>query len=452
MMRWRKIYVIGAALFLCWNIVTYYVFLNNIHSRGVLTRLNDQLLTLKEEVHRQIRDNDDLLEEIKLQKDILLRQQKALGRPNPLDVKIPERVEPAKPVVADTVQQVYPYESYVIPVVVIACNRPTVRKCLDLLLKYRPSKEKFPIIVSQDCNHQETAKVISNYGDKLTHIKQPDQSNIYLPPKEVKYQGYYRISRHYKWALGQIFNHFKYDSVIIVEDDLDVAPDFYEYFLASYPILRDDPTLWCVSAWNDNGKEKLISRDNALLYRTDFFPGLGWMMTSQLWQELEPKWPGGFWDDWMRLPEQRNDRACIRPEISRTDTFGKIGVSKGLFFEQHLKYIKLNSQFVEFTKKDLSYLKKTNYDAAFLKEVYDAPSITLNQLTKENGLGHTVVRIQYTDKDTFKNHAKVLGIMNDFKAGVPRTGYKGVVTCIYNHIRVYLAPSESWEGYDLTWS
>lgn len=35
-----------------------------------------------------------------------------------------------------------------------------------------------------------------------------------------------------------------------------------------------------------------------------------------------------FWDDWIREPEQRKNRACIRPEISRTRTFGKKGVSK----------------------------------------------------------------------------------------------------------------------------
>lgn len=37
-----------------------------------------------------------------------------------------------------------------------------------------------------------------------------------------------------------------------------------------------------------------------------------------------------FWDDWMRLPEQRHDRACIRPEISRTamSPDGKKGVSQ----------------------------------------------------------------------------------------------------------------------------
>ena len=31
-----------------------------------------------------------------------------------------------------------------------------------------------------------------------------------------------------------------------------------------------------------------------MLYRTDFFSGLGWMLTRDLWLELEPKWPIGF--------------------------------------------------------------------------------------------------------------------------------------------------------------
>lgn len=34
-----------------------------------------------------------------------------------------------------------------------------------------------------------------------------------------------------------------------------------------------------------------------------------------------------FWDDWLRADEQRKGRACIRPEISRTHTFGEKGVS-----------------------------------------------------------------------------------------------------------------------------
>lgn len=36
-----------------------------------------------------------------------------------------------------------------IPVIVFACNRVSVSKCLDNLLRYRPNAHQFPIIVSQ---------------------------------------------------------------------------------------------------------------------------------------------------------------------------------------------------------------------------------------------------------------------------------------------------------------
>ena len=67
----------------------------------------------------------------------------------------------------------------------------------------------------------------------------------------------------------------------------------------------------------------------------------------------------------MREPVQRKNRACIRPEISRTKTFGKIGVSNGLFFDKHLKFIVLNSKNITFMDKDLSYLLKDNYDKRY---------------------------------------------------------------------------------------
>ena len=81
-----------------------------------------------------------------------------------------------------------------------------------------------------------------------------------------------------------IKNWFSFLQVIIVEDDLEFAPDFFEYFEATLPVLKSDPTLWCVSAWNDNGKRGIIDETKPeLLYRTDFFGGLGWMMTRDLW-------------------------------------------------------------------------------------------------------------------------------------------------------------------------
>lgn len=233
-----------------------------------------------------------------------------------------------------------------------------------------------------------------------------------------------------------------------------MAPDFFEYFQALYPILRADPTLWCVSAWNDNGREASVDpAQAALLHRTDFFPGLGWMLLKETWEELEPKWPSAFWDDWMRQPEQRKGRACVRPEISRTMTFGRKGVSLGQFFDQYLRYIKLNAEFVPFTKQNLSHLLKDEYDGAFVQQVYGAPLVKVEDLQRTGALGGPgPYRVQYSSRDTFKVLARSLGVMDDLKSGVPRTGYRGVVSFLYRGRRVFLAPPSGWTHYDPSWS
>ena len=335
----------------------------------------------------------------------------------------------------------------VIVVLVIACNRPEyVKKCIDTLLEKRPAdlKAQFPIVVSQDCGHEETEKVIASYGNKLKLIKQPDLSAIHGVAAHMV--GYYKLSRHYKWALGQIFDVMGFDAAVIVEDDLEIAPDFYDYFAATRPLLDQDPTIWCVSAWNDNGKEECV-KDNGLLFRSDFFPGLGWMLKRSLWNELRPKWPNAFWDDWMRNPEQRQDRCCIRPEICRTKTFGENGVSQGQFYLQHLQYIKLNDKFFHFRNKDLSYLLKDSYDSDFHNHAYMIPSASFSEI-KSGKVSTTVVRVQYEDNSSFESLAKQFGIMSDLKSGVPRMAYRGIVVFIYKGIRVFLAPPDQWTGYE----
>lgn len=331
-------------------------------------------------------------------------------------------------------------------ILVIACNRPQVQRCLDSLLRHRPLEEKFPIIVSQDCGHEETARVIGGYGKKVHSIKHPDLSDITLPGASSDLKGYFKLSRHYKWALTQAFDIMQYDTIIIVEDDLEVAPDFFEYFEATESLLEKDPTLWCVSAWNDNGKKENV-RGNDLLYRSDFFPGLGWMLKKTLWYELRPKWPASFWDDWMRHPEQRKERACIRPEIPRVATFGKTGVSKGQFFEEHLQYIKLNDKFYPFSKANLTFLIKGQYDPKFIFTVYKSPLVSSEYFDSGRIMPAPAVRVQYETEETFVSLAKQLGIMDDWKAGVPRMAYRGVVSFMFKNTRVYLAPPRNWKGY-----
>jgi hypothetical protein len=92
----------------------------------------------------------------------------------------------------------YSDEDSVIAVLVFVCDRPSIKRSLDKLFKYRPSEKKFPIVVSQDCgSHPATTQVLQSYNDRIIHIKQPDLSEINVPPKEKKMKGYYNIARHY---------------------------------------------------------------------------------------------------------------------------------------------------------------------------------------------------------------------------------------------------------------
>lgn len=54
----------------------------------------------------------------------------------------------------------------------------------------------------------------------IVHFQQPDQSDIQVPPKEKKFRGYFKIARHYGWALNQTFNFFNFNNVIIIEGNL----------------------------------------------------------------------------------------------------------------------------------------------------------------------------------------------------------------------------------------
>jgi alpha-1,3-mannosyl-glycoprotein beta-1,2-N-acetylglucosaminyltransferase len=80
----------------------------------------------------------------------------------------------------------------------------------------------------------------------------------------------------FQWSLDRVFEN-GHSHMIVMEDDLLASPDFLAYFEQTRGLLDSDPTIWCISSWHDNGF-KDSSRDLKRLYRTDIFPGLGWML------------------------------------------------------------------------------------------------------------------------------------------------------------------------------
>ncbi|XP_065845188.1 protein O-linked-mannose beta-1,2-N-acetylglucosaminyltransferase 1-like [Oscarella lobularis] len=179
------------------------------------------------------------------------------------------------------------------------------------------------------------------------------------------------VAAHYFRSLKTSWEIFPTkDCVIVLEEDLIVSPDFLYYFHYLKPLLDKDETLLTVSAWNDNGYLH-TSTDNSKLYRTEFFPGLGWLLSKSLWLEISPKWPpccyGWSWDLWLREAAQTKERDSIFPDVSRVYHIGRNGLNvNGYYFDQYFKNRAMNKdQTPVFV--DINQLLLPNYEAELEK-------------------------------------------------------------------------------------
>uniref|UniRef100_A0A669EUK5 Protein O-linked-mannose beta-1,2-N-acetylglucosaminyltransferase n=1 Tax=Oreochromis niloticus TaxID=8128 RepID=A0A669EUK5_ORENI len=238
-----------------------------------------------------------------------------------------------------------------VPVAVIAGNRPNYlyRMLRSLLSAHGVNPQMITVFI--DGYYEEPMDVVDLFGLK----------GVQHTPISIKNA---RVSQHYKASLTATFNLHP----TIVRRLL-----YYQYFLCfcsflsqTIHLLDEDDSLYCISAWNDQGYEH-TAEDPALLYRVESMPGLGWVLKKSLYKdELEPKWPTPEklwdWDMWMRMPEQRKGRECIIPDVSRSYHFGIIGLNmNGYFHEVYFKKHKFNTV-PNVQLKNVGSLKKDAYE------------------------------------------------------------------------------------------
>eukprot|EP00928_Gymnodinium_smaydae_P064443 TRINITY_DN47771_c0_g1_i1.p1 TRINITY_DN47771_c0_g1~~TRINITY_DN47771_c0_g1_i1.p1 ORF type:complete len:638 (-),score=60.79 TRINITY_DN47771_c0_g1_i1:339-2252(-) len=331
----------------------------------------------------------------------------------------------------------------ILPVIIIAHARPDyLRRVLASVFQHRVQVDKFPVFASQDGNHAEVESILQEalrLGNLKQHLRFRPPEQLLRGPYTPR-KGYERLAAHYRWALDQMFLNLGYGQLIVLEDDLEIAPDFFSYFEATLPLLRSDPCLFCVSAWNDNGLGELAS-DSSALYRSDFFSGLGWMLLRRFWLEIRVRWPKTYWDEFVRNADVRRGRQCLRPEVSRTHTFGEIGVSNGEFYHTHLERMVLNHDMVDWKAKDLGFVATSAaFDEYLAGQMRGADILSLEDMsdigTDATSDSRPLV-VRYKDH-SWKRYANFFGLMEDEKAGIRRGTYRGVLPFTWRGRRVFL--------------
>ena len=319
---------------------------------------------------------------------------------------------------------------------VLAHDRPGhLRQALDSLLA-AAGATAVPIVVSQDGANEDVQAVIEGFCPPVERIlhtaRPPTRGDGYPSPVH----GYRCIAAHYRWALSRLFEGWPTDHVIVTEDDLVVAPDVFRFFDACLDAVGPDPTLWAISAWNDNGQPEFVA-DSGRIVRSDWFPNLGVSISRRLWSEIEPHWPEVYWDDWLRAPSQRRGRVTLRPEVSRVIHTGAAGASFGQFFEQHTGRVTLPAGPATFGDLDPATLHEAEYDRTYLERVRAATDVTIDAMPEVAGDR----RIIYRDFEEFRWLAGRLGLMADVRHGTPRTAYRGIVECRQRDCMLFLAPA-----------
>lgn len=161
----------------------------------------------------------------------------------------------AEPLVNNTISS--------IPIAIIASNRPNyLYRMLRKLLRAQGADPRMMTVYIDDL-HAEATAVAKLFKIRVIHNKIGCSKNC-------------RVQQHYKKSLTQTFDQYpEASAMIILEEDLEVSIDIFDYFSQTLPLLEKDPSLYCISAWNDQGYKHAV-KDPAMLYRVETMPGLGW--------------------------------------------------------------------------------------------------------------------------------------------------------------------------------
>jgi hypothetical protein len=193
----------------------------------------------------------------------------------------------------------------------------------------------------------------------------------------------YMISEHFRFAMAVAFGVLGHEKVLFIEDDLLPAPDFLQLFQHAAPLLDRDPSLFCVSSWNDNGLADIGASDTRRLMRTEFFPGLGWLTSRALWRErLERQWPQRAtmgWDHHLRASGMVKGLDCVHPVVPRVQHMFGLGTNvngtkrEGDFFARYAFSSERNPDGFG----DLAYLHRDAYLMRLAVLVRDAERVKI---------------------------------------------------------------------------
>lgn len=259
-------------------------------------------------------------------------------------------------------------------IVVVGCKRLDSIALITRALEKQPEIGKYSLFLSLGCleflnkRHLQNIKELSRY----TILEYDDAKQLGSIPKPFK-----RIQLHYRFFLQVLFESYRFNRVIILEDDLELSPSLLNFFEATSPLLDQDETIACISAFNDNALADY--GDPKLLRRSSYFPNLALMFSlrsyNKIWKDQALTRSTNGWDHWLRVRSASLHMEGVFPVIPRV----RHGCSANSTTAQGIicRKLKMYPLFQERSMDlgNLNYILGENYDRFLLSQFFDPQKI-----------------------------------------------------------------------------
>ena len=147
-------------------------------------------------------------------------------------------------------------------IVLIACRRQEMIESLLSSLGKMSTIHDYSVYISFGCPESmsiQNTQLLSSLKLIYPSIQFPSYSD---PPNTTSIPPpFLRIQLHYVFILKEIFEIRNHSEVILLEDDLAVSPSLLNYYEQTFQLLYQDPSILCISAYNDNALLLLIQFD-----------------------------------------------------------------------------------------------------------------------------------------------------------------------------------------------
>lgn len=277
-------------------------------------------------------------------------------------------------------------ESVASAIVVVGCKRVDTIINIALALLKQPEIKNYSMFLSLGCLEFLSKSTFQNVQalSSFTILEYDDAKELGYIPQPFK-----RIQLHYRFFLHTLFESYHFNRVIILEDDLEVSNSLLQFFEATSPLLDQDETIACISAYNDNAVAD--NGDSRLLRRSSYFPNLALMFSLRsyniIWKDQPLDKVTNGWDHWLRIRAATLHMEGVFPVVPRV----RHGCTSNSTTAQaiicrKLKVYPLSTE-RDLNMGDMRYILNENYDRFLLSQFFDPnlidQAIQLFQLSEE---------------------------------------------------------------------